>query len=305
LCTIAVVAPSGIFDRNRLEKGIQFLERNGCTVLSSPNLYATHRVTAGTITQRVSDFLWAMEHPDIDVICFARGGYGCIEILEHIDFQDCEKLILGFSDATAMGAAISNLHQSNFVHAPVLHSLSDHSDEVSQEHFLSFLHSKNLVCPTMSGKWLCHPISSSIKYPVVGGNLCMLTTLLGTPWQLNCHNKILLLEEIAEPAYKIQRMLKHLIYSGMLNGCKAIGLGSWSNCKLPVDVNWTLLDLIIENLQPLGIPVFHNLPFGHGRENWLWRANQNYSLDESACLSPSKTIENFVSTEIDVHQLEE
>ena len=64
----------------------------------------------------------------------------------------------------------------------------------------------------------------------------------------------------------------------MLDGCKAIGLGSWSNCKLPVDVSWTLLDLMIENLQPLGIPIVHNLPFGHGRENWLWRANQNYKL---------------------------
>ena len=81
-------------------------------------------------------------------------------------------------------------------------------------------------------------------------------------------------------------MLKQIIYSGMLNGCQAIGLGSWSNCKLPESVTWTLEDLIVENLKPLGIPIFHNLPFGHGHENWLWRANQIYELQETACLSP-------------------
>ena len=85
--TVAIVAPSGIFDRNRLHKGIAFLQSNGFTVLKSPNLYETHRVTAGTIEQRLSDFRWAMQHPDVDFICFARGGYGCIELLEHIDFS--------------------------------------------------------------------------------------------------------------------------------------------------------------------------------------------------------------------------
>lgn len=285
MSTVAIVAPSGIFDRNRLHKGIAFLQSNGFTVLKSPNLYETHRVTAGTIEQRLSDFRWAMQHPDVDFICFARGGYGCIELLEHIDFSCLkEKCILGFSDATAMGAAISNGNIDNFIHAPVIHSLSDHCDEESQNHLLSFLESKGTHCPSMVGEWLCHPVEKAITRPIVGGNLCMLTTLLGTPWQLDCNGKILLLEEIAEPAYKVQRMLKHLIYSGMLDGCRAIGLGSWSNCRLPPDVSWTLSDLIIENLQPMEIPIFYNLPFGHGQENWLWRANHFYRLEESANL---------------------
>ena len=119
----------------------------------------------------------------------------------------------------------------------------------------------------------------------------MLTTLLGTPWQLQCRGKILMIEEIAEPAYKIQRMLRHMRYAGMLDGCVAIALGSWTNCRTPDGTDWTMYDLIKENVSDLQIPVLCGLPFGHGKENWLWQANRSYELNDTACLTPMKLIE--------------
>ena len=289
ISTIAVVAPSGIFDVQKLQNGIQFLKASGFHILTSPNLYAKHRVTAGTIEQRVSDFQWALQQPNVDAILFARGGYGCVELLEHVDISSCTKFVMGFSDATAMGAHFSNLNSTCFVHSPVLHSLVDHCDSLSQEYFVRFLKNTQDL-PRFTGDWLCHSIQKSIQYPIVGGNLCMLSSILGTPWQLNCRNKILMLEEIGEPAYKIQRMLKQMIYAKMFEGCKGIVLGSWTNCSVPTE-EWNLMDLIHENLEELEIPVLYNASFGHGAQNWLWQANKIYELDNSACISPLQPIE--------------
>ena len=98
----------------------------------------------------------------------------------------------------------------------------------------------------------------------------MLTTLLGTPFQPSGEGAFLLLEDIGEPPYKIQRMLNHLLQSGLLKGIKGVGIGSFSGSKIPKGANWSLRDVFVDFFHPLGIPVLGDLPFGHGKQNQPW-----------------------------------
>ena len=281
MATIGLIAPAGNFNNDRLEKGISLLESWGHQIQKSPNLYAQKALTAGTAQERAEDLLWALNTPEIDLIIYARGGYGTCELLELLDLHSLPyKPILGFSDATVLGSALYGLGRAQFVHAPVLHSLADHTDSTSQQAIKAFLDSEKL--PSLKGKWSSPP--QEISGPLFGGNLCMLTTLMGTPWQPKTSGTILLLEEIGEPAYKIKRMLSQLRYGGLFDEIKAIGFGSFSGCPFPSHL--TLYELLEEIFSPLGIPMLIDLPFGHGHENLLWQVGREYTITSQGILTP-------------------
>ena len=106
----------------------------------------------------------------------------------------------------------------------------------------------------------------------------MLASMCGTSYQLRAEGTILALEDIAEPAYKIDRMLLQLDQSGMFEGIRGILLGEFHNCNIPSTANWTILDVFEKRLRHLNIPVYHNAPFGHNRTNWIWRVGQEQIL---------------------------
>jgi len=109
-----------------------------------------------------------------------------------------------------------------------------------------------------------------VEGPVVGGNLCMLASLAGTPWALNTDGAILVLEDVGEPPYKLDRMITQLQLSGALSGVQAVVLGHFTGCSAPEDADWRLQDLLVDLLEPLGVPIWSGLPVGHGSENHPW-----------------------------------
>jgi muramoyltetrapeptide carboxypeptidase len=274
--TIAAISPSGIHDPILLNKSIQMVESWGHTVVCSENHNALHLYTAGTVTQRIKDLQWALHNPDIDIIWFIRGGYGCAQLLPQLDDMNFSKPIIGFSDATALLAYLWNRKIPVGFHGPVLHSLESLCDERSQLFIKDFLFSG--FVPQMQATYYFGPIHS-VKAPVIGGNLCVLASLCGTPYQLRTEGCILALEDIQEPAYKIDRLLHQLEQSGMFDNIAGILLGSFHKCHVPSEVDWSLDTVFRHRLEHLNIPVYYKAKFGHNEINWIWKVGSKQILE--------------------------
>ena len=278
---IAAVAPSGVFDPSRLVGGIQTVESWGYTVVPGAHLHQAHRYYAGTQAERTEDLVWALTAPDIDAVWFARGGYGTVQTLAGLPWDSLDgRPVVGFSDATALFSAMHLKGISGGIHGPVLHSLADLADDDSQEAIRRALKGGAI---TLAGR----PLGSGqlpVTGPVVGGNLCVLASLAGTPWALQSEGCIVVLEDVGEVPYRIDRLIQQLIDSGALSGAVGIALGEFRGCEAAQDASWTLEDVLADRLLPLGIPVLAGLPTGHGPQNRAWRVGDAGTLSaEGLC----------------------
>ena len=276
--TIAAVSPSGIHNDSTLQQSIELVESWGHKVICSPNHKARHLYTAGTTSERVSDLEWAIQHPEADVIWFIRGGYGTAQLLSRLP-KTCTKPIIGFSDATALLAhgwsQQSKPRWNNLYHGPVLNSLASLCDKQSQLHVQHWLNTGNT--PTLTGDY-AFGSTKPVTGPIIGGNLCVLASLCGSGVLTDFEGCILALEDIAEPLYKIDRMLLQLELSGLFKGLKGILMGSYHRCSAPEGAMYSLLDVFKERLQHLNIPVYINSPFGHNEVNWIWKYGEMVRL---------------------------
>jgi muramoyltetrapeptide carboxypeptidase len=221
---------------------------------------------AGTDSERLADLTWALTAPDLDAAWMARGGYGLTRLLSGLDFSDvANRPVIGFSDGTALQVALLQEAGLQAVHGPVLHSLAGHTDKRSRQILRDLLAGRGTA--GLRGRVL---VPGSAAGPVVGGNLCLIAATCGTPWQLRAQGCLLLLEEIGEPAYRLDRLLQQLKSAGVLDGVRGVGLGALKDCRIPDGLGCTVEDLFLDHLAPLGVPVVAGLPFGHGPENHAW-----------------------------------
>jgi muramoyltetrapeptide carboxypeptidase len=257
---IGVVAPAGIYDPEGLQQGMNLLLDWGYTCVVGPNLGASHRYMAGTDAARLHDLQWALSDPDLDAVWIARGGYGLNRILNGLDLSALdERPVIGFSDVTSLHVALYQGAGKSGIHGPVLHSLGHHPTEASRKHLKALLEGEHAF--SMGGEnWREGPASG----PVVGGNLCMLASLCGTRWQLKAEGCILMLEDVGEAPYKLDRMLQQLGMAGCMDGIVGVAVGDFSECKAPEGADWSLRDLVCEAVD---VPVIGGLPVGHGPDN--------------------------------------
>jgi muramoyltetrapeptide carboxypeptidase len=127
------------------------------------------------------------------------------------------------------------------------------------------------------GTQVAGPRVEELAAQVTGGNLATIVSVLGSPWELDCAGKILLLEDVGEAYYRIERMLLQLQVTGKLQDLAAVGLGEFFNCPRR-EVVHGIEDIFAEYLSPLGIPLFTGLPFGHGLVNRPWRMHETAVL---------------------------
>lgn len=284
---IAVVAPAHAFNEAGLALGEQRLREWGYQPVRAPNLSCLHRYSAGTVAERAADLNWALSSPDVDAVWFARGGSGTGRLLEHLDWDRVavDRPVFGFSDATALFCGLRARGRGRAVHAPVLHSLVGMPDDASVDALFHLL--SQGASGTWTGRHLVGP-RRPVQAPVVGGNLCVLASLAGSPWQLDARGCILLLEDIGEAPYKIDRLLFQLQASGQLRGIVAVGLGQFVGCEPPAGPKgppgWDLHALLAELLAPLDVPVLADLPFGHGAINhpFVWGAGMRLQARSDA-----------------------
>ena len=266
--SIAVVAPGGSVDPEKLAPGLAWLRSLGANAILGMHVYDRHRHFAGTRHHRFLDLEWALTGPAVDAVWFARGGSGTAQLLDLIPWDRVprDRRVIGFSDATALLVSLAR-HGIEGIHGPVLTSLATDSeslDDPSRVALQSLLFSG--VRTPLPGKHLCGP-TKTVHGPLIGGNLTVLASLSGTAHAVRAEGAILVLEDVREAPYRLERSLVQLLRSGNLDRVAAVALGEFKDCRSPTSEPSDLRDLFVEHLRPLDIPVIHQIPVGHGSRN--------------------------------------
>ncbi len=264
---IAVVAPASAFDPARLDAGLAVARAHGLELTQFPDLLRPVRYLASSDEQRAGQLLEALTDPAWAAVWIARGGFGITRILHALESVDLpSRPIIGFSDVTALFAALWRRGLGPLVHGPVVHSLGA-TDEGSVLHLFDLLAGRP-VAPLEGETW----VAGVATGPIMGGNLATLAALCGTPWQLDARGAVLVLEEVGEYAYRLDRMLQQLADAGVLDRVAGVAVGQLVDCRLPANATFTLQDVRLDHLGRLGVPVVGELPIGHGPANraFVW-----------------------------------
>ncbi len=230
---------------------------------------------------RARDLQRAIDDPAIDAIWAVRGGYGTMRILERIDWtllRERPRPFIGFSDNTAIHMALARHGLVSF-HGPHAGATRPPFTRACFEAILFDAFSGRLPLPP--GTALETRCGGSAEGTLTGGNLTLLAALCGTPFQMRAHDCIVLIEDVGEPAYRVDRALTQLIMSGSLAGAAGFAIGQFTDRKNERDEP-RFEDVCAERLAPLGVPLLCGLPFGHGDEQWCIPLGARARIDAAA-----------------------
>ncbi len=279
---VAVVAPGGaIFSSSYVQRFKNTLIQFGFKPVMGDSLSKKFGQFAGYEQDRASEIMSFFKDPKIKAIIGMRGGSGAARILPHLDFKTIAmnpKIVMGFSDITSLINAIYAKTGMITYHGPV--GYSSWGDFTYKAFQNMVIHGKNGVLPLHETNRPKTIHGGKASGRLIGGNLTVFTTLVGTPYMPNYEGAILFLEEIDEEPYSIDRMLVQLKQAGILNKLNGIVLGDFKRCK-PEEPEKSLslrqtLDL---NLKNLNIPIFSGAPFGHTTHKWTLPVGAKVSMD--------------------------
>ncbi len=256
---IAIVAPSSPFDRSLFDQGLGAISRR-FKVTFSERLFSVDRYLAGSDPDRRAEFQTALDADDVRAICVARGGYGAMRLLPRLKWPTRPKILVGFSDVTALHACAQKAGWRS-IHGPVVTQLAKQPASVISR-LVDLLEGK-AIAPLSGTATFASGIAEG---PLIGGNLSVLTSLIGTPYMPPLRGAILLLEDVGERPYRIDRMMTHLILSGLLEGVAGIVLGEFTACE-EKDADYSSEDVLRSQIEPLGVPCVAGFPIGHGDVN--------------------------------------
>ncbi|TXD53511.1 MULTISPECIES: LD-carboxypeptidase [unclassified Polaribacter] len=271
--TIAIVAPAGILKGRQatIQKAKKLAESWGLKVVLGKNMYNQNNHFAGTDDERCQDFQEALDNKNIKAIWAARGGYGSVRILDKLDFAEFKrhpKWVIGYSDITAFHNHIYNLGVET-IHGMMATSLEQKPEEIMNtiSSFKKSLFGEALSYTVASSKYNRTFSSKEIEGQLIGGNLSILTSMLGSESELNTENKILFIEEIGEYKYSIDRMLQSLKRAGYFTNVNAVIVGNISLVKKNSTQWGSSIEQLILDVVPAEVPVLFNFPAGHEADN--------------------------------------
>lgn len=275
--TLGIVGPSSTLGAHRLEKGLAVLHQLGYKTKLGASATAHWGYLAGTDELRARDITNMFADDDVDGIICLRGGYGATRLLPLLDYQTIAvhpKVFIGFSDITALHTVF--LQRCHFmpIHGTMVMSLG--RDESA---YTTDCLAKGLINPYPLGKipvpsgWHMETIiPGDVTGTICGGNLMLLAATTGTPYALKIPNAILLIEEVGEEAYSLDRMLCQLEESGIIAHAKGIIFGEFTRCEPtePAPYEFTSRDIIYQYAKRWNKPAVWGFPAGHGTDNtWL------------------------------------
>ncbi|MFH6767447.1 LD-carboxypeptidase [Gaetbulibacter aquiaggeris] len=269
--TVAIVAPSGILKNKteEIQKAKDLLKSWGLEVVIGKNVFNQNNHFAGTDDERCEDVQKAMDNKSIKAIWCARGGYGTVRILDKLDytqFKKQPKWIIGYSDITALHSQIHNDGVES-LHAMMCASLQDDTKEIEEtiETFKAALFGNPLKYVIKGSEY---NKTGSVTAPIVGGNLTVLHTLLGSKTSMDTSGKILFIEDIGEYKYHIDRMLQSFKRAGYFDNCKGLIVGDMTKLRKNT-THWgsSVEQLILDALSDYHFPVAFNMPAGHEKDN--------------------------------------
>ncbi|MDZ5254889.1 LD-carboxypeptidase [Clostridium sp. LIBA-8841] len=260
--TIGVVSPASGDNYDVINYNISSFKNLGFKIKEGKYLRKKNDYLAASDEERAEDLMRMFEDRDVKAIVAYRGGYGCIRMLPYLDIgliKKNPKILCGYSDLTLLLNYISQKTGLITFHGPMINSKIN-SDELTKNSFLSMLTDENNLI-NISTKNFKIINKELFRGTLCGGNLTMLCSSLGTPYEINTRNKILMIEDINEENYAIDRSMMQLKLSGKLDSCRAFLIGYFT------PYNPKALDTIISILLPYNKPIIYNMPFGHDYPN--------------------------------------
>lgn len=262
---VAVVAPSGPVLEERLQAGLDVLRGWDLDPVVAPHVLDRHREfghLAGTDADRAADLQRAWCDPSVAAVLCARGGYGAQRMVDLLDWEAMRaagpKVLVGFSDVTTLHQAFATRLGLVTLYGPAAAGADFIKNARAQEHLRATLFAPEETRTIASGGATVVP--GRARGVTLGGCLALLASDLGTPHAHHgARGGLLLVEDVGEPPYRIDRMLTQLLRSGWLDGVAGIALGSWEECGPYDGVRAVLAD----RLAGLGVPVVEEFGFGH------------------------------------------
>ncbi|WP_242203450.1 S66 peptidase family protein [Aestuariivivens insulae] len=269
--TVAIVAPSGILNNRtqEIDQAKALLKSWGLHATVGKHVFNQANHFAGTDDERCEDLQKALDDPKIKAIWCARGGYGTVRVLDKLNwtkFKANPKWVIGYSDITALHNQIHN-EGIESIHAMMCTSIPDDLSTI-EETIATFKEALfgNALHYTLKGSKYNRTGQASGQ--LVGGNLTMLHTMLGSKTSIDTSGKILFIEEIGEYKYHIDRMLQSLKRAGYFDNCKGLIVGDMTKLRKNTTLWGTSIEqLILDALADYDFPIAFNMPAGHEKDN--------------------------------------
>jgi len=260
-----LVSPAGPVRREHVQRGITLLREWGLSVTAAPHAYDRVGLFAGTDADRLADLNAALADPAVRAVLCTRGGYGSQRIVAGIDTAAVRrdpKIVLGFSDITALHLALWRGARLATLHGPAF-ALRTDPDPATVAALRAALFDPAPVRVESDPAESTATVTTAGRATgrLLGGNLAMLSATAGTPDAPDLTGAVLLVEDIAEPPYKVDRMLVQLARAGMLDGVVGVAVGQFTDCP---HGDPSVPEVLAEHLHALGVPVLGGLPVGHG-----------------------------------------
>ncbi len=264
---IRIVSPAGPVESGRLNKGVEVLESFGYNVDIAPYALSKNGYTAGTTTERLFDLLSSLTDPKVSAVICSRGGYGVIRLLDHFPWKvligEIPKIFIGFSDISAFQIPLWERCGWISFSGPQVAALGSIVNQESTDYLQGILDGSVLngdeieigLTPIRDGLL-------NLDCDLIPCCLSILLSLMGTPYFPDLTGKILCIEDINEPMYRIERMLWQLEASGTVNSIEGLMLGNFLNKGENQDISNIVSDIFNKHK----FPIWQGLPYGHGED---------------------------------------
>lgn len=290
--TLGLIAPAGVVrDAGTIDRAVQAAQNMGYRVKLGNSARGHYGYLAGEDAARAQDVNAMFADDEVDAVVCLRGGYGCMRILDQLNYDLIAahpKIFMGYSDVTALHLALNQRCGLLTFHGPM--AAADWSDgpvdAFTQENMLRVLTSVQpvgeLPNPPDDPRHTVH--SGSAEGILTGGNLTLLAATLGTPWELDAKGKLLFIEEVGEKTYCVDRLLTQLRLAGKFADCAGVVFGDFANCPVEYSAYGLSLEEVIRDVvAPCGKPIFTGLRCGHCTPKLTLPLGAKCTMDADKC----------------------
>ena len=290
--TVGLIAPGYAVKPSVLADAKKALRAMGFKPVHTERIIGNHGYFSNTDAERVADLNEMFADSNINGILCARGGYGCTRILGLIDYENImvhPKVLVGFSDVTALLSAIYIETGLVSFHGPVGSTLNDTYSMQQLRNVI--MHPKDTftiknveltdIALRTDPEYERYTITEGVATgKLVGGSLTLINALVGTPHDIDFTDAIVCIEDVEEAPYRIDRMLTQLIAGKTFTKAAGFVMGVFAGCDTAVNSNsFTLRDIILDRIRPLNIPAVYGMSFGHVENNFTFPIGINARLD--------------------------
>ncbi|MBT8326175.1 MAG: LD-carboxypeptidase [Bacteroidia bacterium] len=277
--TIAIVSPARAIEKEKVEPAIRFFESHGLNVLVGDNVYNIHNQMAGTEADKISDIQSFIDNPKVKAIVSTRGGYGCVRVIDQLNFiplEEQKKWFVGYSDVTVFHNHIHTNYHVPTIHATMPVNISDSPNEkesISNKTLMDALFGEDIIYKLPNHKLNKAKDAEGI---LVGGNLSMLYSLCGSKSDIDTNGKILFIEDLDEYLYHIDRMMMNLKRTGKLDNLAGLIVGGMSDMNdNTIPFGKTAEEIILEHTKNYNYPIYFGFEAGHQQPNKALRLGMN------------------------------